>query len=39
MNNPEAIFNGMMIFYLIIAIVGLAFAILLYPTLRYGPKK
>jgi hypothetical protein len=33
MNNPETIFNGMMIFYLIIAIVALTTTIIVRPTL------
>jgi hypothetical protein len=31
--------NQMGIFYLTLAVVALAFAIVLYPTLKYGPKE
>lgn len=39
MINPDTVANGLMIFYLISALMLLALAILVYPTLKDRSKK
>lgn len=39
MLDPERLFDGMMIFYLIIAIAALTIAIMAYPTIRERSQK
>ena len=36
LKDPNAIFDGMMAFYLILAIVGLSFAIIIHANTRRG---